>query len=492
MYQKYHPAMPASVSSSRGTSQHKKFKAACDQCHASKVKCPGGDPPCQRCADSDRPSQCHYSLAARIGKPPGSRNKKTLERIRRAEEERLGILNIGGKGNEWSVSQDIRGRSPDTGALASQNENSQDGNALDDLQVPQISSAQSTPSTLSYPSIFDLSEGASRDGASQLSSPTPDMLNDLHSRPVIHDSLSAANASGHELSDLWDLDIQNSGIVWPSIPENDFCVGVTPIDTFSSLQSMQLPSSNLSQAQVCRSTDSSQSLSSRHPGWDNRTNSMSPLLGRSPFPTLGLNKPNSLDAVVARLEEDAEDTTNVCGEPYGRKSALCQCLHKYTNVFSQLQNVEMRQYPVKADTLLTCTDLVLSTTESQLRCIECMEDSRVLVQLAMIIQTIFNWIQGQSQPPVDSYQDLKGSFGQHRLTEEESTVVKIALISRALGRLRMLLKAVVSRVERMGRSRQLRQHQTGVNTDTKHLRESVTELVRTSDKLTKWLTSRRL
>ena len=59
--------------------QFRKFKAACDQCHNSKVKCTGELPLCERCIRASLP--CHYSLAARAGKPMGSRNKKTLEKI---------------------------------------------------------------------------------------------------------------------------------------------------------------------------------------------------------------------------------------------------------------------------------------------------------------------------------------------------------------------------------------------------------------------------
>ena len=78
--------MSASLTSADlGASPPRKYRAACDQCHANKVKCPGGRAPCQRCADSSQ--SCHYSLAKRIGKPPGSRNKKTLERLRWAREE---------------------------------------------------------------------------------------------------------------------------------------------------------------------------------------------------------------------------------------------------------------------------------------------------------------------------------------------------------------------------------------------------------------------
>jgi hypothetical protein len=58
-----------------------RYKAACDPCHASKVKCPGGGPPCKRCVKSSDQA-CRYSLARRMGKPPETRNRKTLERLR--------------------------------------------------------------------------------------------------------------------------------------------------------------------------------------------------------------------------------------------------------------------------------------------------------------------------------------------------------------------------------------------------------------------------
>lgn len=77
------------------TSRPQKHKAACDQCNTSKVKCPGGGPPCTRCANTSQP--CHYSLARRIGKPPGTKNRKTLERLRQSGEEDLEVCSSGKK-----------------------------------------------------------------------------------------------------------------------------------------------------------------------------------------------------------------------------------------------------------------------------------------------------------------------------------------------------------------------------------------------------------
>lgn len=92
--------LASTTSANRGASEPK-HKAACDQCNASKVKCLGGGPPCKRCAESSQ--RCHYSLAKRIGKPTGSKNRKTLERLHQAKEGNLG--NNDGRGGGSSMFQ---------------------------------------------------------------------------------------------------------------------------------------------------------------------------------------------------------------------------------------------------------------------------------------------------------------------------------------------------------------------------------------------------
>ncbi|KAL7933871.1 hypothetical protein V8C35DRAFT_302636 [Trichoderma chlorosporum] len=58
--------------------QRRRLRSACDLCHASKIRCTGGQP-CKRCCNSNL--SCTYSYMAKLGKPKGSRNKRTLERL---------------------------------------------------------------------------------------------------------------------------------------------------------------------------------------------------------------------------------------------------------------------------------------------------------------------------------------------------------------------------------------------------------------------------
>ncbi|KAI9149060.1 C6 finger domain transcription factor [Paramyrothecium foliicola] len=53
-----------------------KLRSACDACHTAKIRC-GGENPCARCA---------RDVKARIGKPKGSLNKKTIERLQQMRQ----------------------------------------------------------------------------------------------------------------------------------------------------------------------------------------------------------------------------------------------------------------------------------------------------------------------------------------------------------------------------------------------------------------------
>ena len=130
-------------------SQPQKHKTACDQCNASKVKCPGGGLPCKRCADTSQP--CHYSLARRIGKPPGSKNRKTLEKLRQAEERNLedsgsSVVHNGGSGNNGD------------GALNVEGVRLERDDAHDPVQMPSNTSFWPLSPLIDYPTFLDSSQ----------------------------------------------------------------------------------------------------------------------------------------------------------------------------------------------------------------------------------------------------------------------------------------------------------------------------------------------
>ena len=160
-----------------------------------------------------------------------------------------------------------------------------------------------------------------------------------------------------------------------------------------------------------------------------------------------LDRAVSLDTVARRLEESASPVKSPFNQ---RQQTPCQCLQKYADILCKLQTIERRQRPIQIDTLLTCVGLIAEITESGLKCTQCLRDSCVGVQLAMIFQTLFAWFREcLAQLAVQDASDprLCISLGQHQLAEDESHFVHVALTSRALDRIAGLLKRVMARVE---------------------------------------------
>ena len=167
----------------------------------------------------------------------------------------------------------------------------------------------------------------------------------------------------------------------------------------------------------------------------------------------------------------------------------CQCLRKYTDVSSQLQNIENRQRPVRTDTLLTCTNIVLNNTAQQFRCTQCLYDSRVLMQLVMIFQTIFTWTQGQGHAPNDPCPDLRMTMGRHQMTREEFSFVRMALIFRTLDRVSAVLKAMMSRIDHITTNRRVKQSSGYEGMEFQNLQQFTSSLMHKFSALTKRLAS---
>ena len=80
-----HASMSTSQDRETNKPQSKKLRTACDICHQAKMKCSGGNP-CQGCRSSDH--DCIYSVSKRIGRPKGTKNKRTADRASRQQLER--------------------------------------------------------------------------------------------------------------------------------------------------------------------------------------------------------------------------------------------------------------------------------------------------------------------------------------------------------------------------------------------------------------------
>lgn len=97
--------LPAST-----TTEGKRLRRACNACHRMKLRC-SGTKPCARCQDTG--NECAYAFVAKLGKPRGSRNKKTIERERERQRQRQASAAASEQGEgEGEAEADTRSSSP--------------------------------------------------------------------------------------------------------------------------------------------------------------------------------------------------------------------------------------------------------------------------------------------------------------------------------------------------------------------------------------------
>ncbi|KAL8756520.1 MAG: hypothetical protein Q9199_002884 [Rusavskia elegans] len=384
--------MSASATPTLSSSQVKKYKAACDHCHRSKTKCSGGGPPCKRCADTFHP--CHYSPAARIGKPKGSKNKKTLERFHRNVDKN------GGSDNGDGFARLLQPRTVHGRPAPAQDRAPNQTNELREDNKNQ------NPYSISDFGLLSPSIDAFLDSLNPSPSAAADRLNGADGdEPVIVQSMNL------DMPDFAELGGANEEPSWGDALAN----GWNPLSSTSEQQLV--------------------------PG---ATDAGSPPSMHSYSSVLDGASPISLDAVAAQLEDSHASTIVSFGQSPGSQSLPCSCLRKYTDVLCQLQTIEKRQLPVETDTLLTCTNLVISMTERQTKCAECHHDARVLMQLVMVYQTILTWVQGLYESN-SSCQDQHMTLGRHELTKEERRYIRVALVVRVLKCNTATLRSITSR-----------------------------------------------
>ena len=244
---KQYCVMSTSPASGREVLKQKKYRAACDQCHASKVRCPGGGPPCKRCSHLDKSALCHYSLAARIGKPPGSKNRKTLERIRLAEMERLGNSCVSSEEAGWTTLQHDQNSTLDNGSSVAESRHLRGEICLDSLQTPHTTISQpiSTPITDLHP--FDLPRASSSRAHEHFAVSTRGVLDNDGGSSCGNSEQLAINVAGLQLPDSWDLEKADSAMVWSNMPGSSWNVRASDSQAQSNSQETQLPSPDLSQ-----------------------------------------------------------------------------------------------------------------------------------------------------------------------------------------------------------------------------------------------------
>lgn len=210
--------MLASTTSANLRAPQPKHKAACDQCNASKVKCPGGGPQCKRCADSSQP--CHYSLARRFGKPLGSKNRKTLERLRQTKERDSEDNNIGGGGGDVSIPGHYGSKNDNHKALDGEGERREGDDSHNTMSSRTTSDFWPLSPLIDYSTFPDASQF--------IPSPEHDVLDGHQNVLLDDDDGSVLRSADPKFPSTEGLRRAESRSTWADNPDESWNVGVHP------------------------------------------------------------------------------------------------------------------------------------------------------------------------------------------------------------------------------------------------------------------------
>ncbi|KAL4990748.1 hypothetical protein BDW68DRAFT_174742 [Aspergillus falconensis] len=156
------------------TTEGKRLRRACNACHRMKLRC-SGTKPCARCQDTG--NECAYAFVAKLGKPRGSRNKKTIEREReRQRQESAAASEHGdGEGEAGTRSSSPSSPSPPPSLVHRKLTDSSDSSCLsnseldtaDGMDWTALVHAVTTPAPLPIDPALDWMDGLDGEGCLQ-------------------------------------------------------------------------------------------------------------------------------------------------------------------------------------------------------------------------------------------------------------------------------------------------------------------------------------
>ncbi|EED13065.1 hypothetical protein TSTA_055670 [Talaromyces stipitatus ATCC 10500] len=112
----------------------------------------------------------------------------------------------------------------------------------------------------------------------------------------------------------------------------------------------------------------------------------------------------------------------------------CECLRILTEQLCILNTMERRHAWISLDAIFSKTSHILDIAASVLDCQQCGIDSKVLLLIMILLQTVFNWAMLEQHHCGDNSNTPTVVFGKWKMSGEESDMVKTMLVNRVLAR----------------------------------------------------------
>ncbi|KAH7305900.1 hypothetical protein B0I35DRAFT_443457 [Stachybotrys elegans] len=118
----------------------------------------------------------------------------------------------------------------------------------------------------------------------------------------------------------------------------------------------------------------------------------------------------------------------------GDDAACCSCLRVLTDQLCSLNAVERKQDHLRLDTTFSNTSAVLDSSGGALTCGMCHLDTKVLLLVMTLLQTVINWARVGSQKALHPSDAPPVTFGEWRVSAEDGNVIRALLVNRVLAK----------------------------------------------------------
>ncbi|KAI9872805.1 MAG: hypothetical protein M1830_001175 [Pleopsidium flavum] len=163
-----------------------------------------------------------------------------------------------------------------------------------------------------------------------------------------------------------------------------------------------------------------------------------------------LSPVSSIPTGLSSSEGSSQDNLSWPEHPRSHaRGEICACLQSQADQLCRLRAIEQRQQPVKLDMMLHHTMLVMKSSEKLLHCTICRKDRQVLQLTVMVLQSVFGWIDCLCHSEPTRQSGLEVTLGNYAVSGEESNLIQTLLTSRILGRSKVVLNLLATRVEQI-------------------------------------------
>ncbi|TGO76186.1 hypothetical protein BELL_0169g00060 [Botrytis elliptica] len=385
----------------------KRYRAACDRCHSAKIRCSGGNP-CIKCQKDS--VSCRFSVRANLGKPKGSLNAKTIEKLRRL---------VDGSTTETEEVQHARSilALSRNGRLRSERSCSI-GSTIVLAQSPESNGSET---------LNEITETAEK---------SPDPCN---SRSFEDQSQRALDTSLHQQYPMLDMDFSiTSDISMSDIMEQSLDDFLDP-----SLRHLLSPPATHSPIHNGINSDS---LPLGHKNNQDRLeafNSLAAACIRGPLtPTSSTLVSFENAGGSISLSQRNNDYPIHSSRP---PTKSCRCMQNLIDCMGQLRAIEQRESPVGIEAKLHHSQNVLTTSLATLQCLSCSSDPQTLLLSSIIMTTMVHW--ADSLVSQREFAQFTVKYGEYTASDENSTIVKTVLTAGVLAKNTAIIDSFRERME---------------------------------------------